>query len=282
MFYYYMNGLFHIIIASVLFAFGYEKMDMNVANSAVWLSGAAYCGKDNYKTMILGGPATNFIVSEILYDSETDLQGFVGALPKTKTIYVVFRGSSSKLNWQADFEVIRREYYTYPECKCSVHNGFYKATTNLKDTTIEYVLNLQKKHGYKRVIITGHSLGAAVAQLIGMELTAVFIENQIYNFGQPRVGNDKYSEFLTKNMEGLLYRFTHNKDTVPHTPPREIGYFHSCREVYEDGYGKISECSSELCEDPKCSDQYRLSQTNTADHSYYLGHFLDCGNSTQL
>jgi hypothetical protein len=255
--------------------------NLNDANIAVWLSGAAYCGKENYKTMQLSGPAINFQVTDVLYDSETDLQGYVGLLKKTNTIYVVFRGSSSKLNWQADFEIIRREYYTYPECDCSVHTGFYKATINLKDKTIESVQKLIFKTGFKNVIITGHSLGAAVAQLIGMELHAIDVYNEVYNFGQPRVGNDKYANFVNTIMKDqFLFRFTHNKDMVPHIPPRAIGYLHSCREIFEDGSGNLKDCSIMDCEDPKCSDQYRLSQTNTDDHSYYLDHFLDCGNST--
>ena len=74
---------------------------------------------------VLSGPATSFIVETILYDPKTDLQGYTGILKSTKTIYVVFRGSSSKLNWMADFEVTKREYDTYPECDCKVHHGFY-------------------------------------------------------------------------------------------------------------------------------------------------------------
>jgi hypothetical protein len=29
-----------------------------------------------------------------------------------------------------------------------------------------------------------------------------------------------------------------------------------------------------------CADQYKLSQTNGDDHSYYLGHHLTCQDST--
>ena len=42
-------------------------------NTGVWLSGAAYCGKENYNTMKLGGPATGFIYKDTLYDVKTDL-----------------------------------------------------------------------------------------------------------------------------------------------------------------------------------------------------------------
>jgi len=272
-------GIFHIIKLLVFITLPIYKLaiDMDIANIAVWLSGAAYCEKDNYKTMQLLGPAKNFIVKDVLYDSETDLQGYTGILKPENTIYVIFRGSSSKLNWEADLEIIRVPYYTFPECDCSVHTGFYKATNNLKEATINSVLKLQKEYGYKNIIITGHSLGAAIAQLISMELFAIDIKTYIYNFGQPRIGNDKYAEFINKNMK-WLYRFTHNKDMVPHIPPRSIGYLHSCKEMFEDESGNLNECT--ICEDPKCADKYRLSQTNTADHSYYLRHFLDCGNST--
>lgn len=33
-------------------------------------------------------------------------------------------------------------------------------------------------------------------------------------------------------------------------------------------------------EDPACADRYSLAQTNTEDHSYYLGHHLSCEEST--
>lgn len=265
-------ALFSNAIASAI-------LDLNIANTAVWLSGASYCGMENYKSMQLAGPATSFQVTNVLYDEETDLQGYIGLLKETKTIYVVFRGSSSRLNWRADFEIIRRDYATYPECDCSVHTGFYKATKNLKDATIYAVSNLKRETGYNKVVVTGHSLGAAVAQLIGMELFAVDIDNEVYNYGQPRIGNNKYAEFVNEIIKSM-YRFTHDRDMVPHIPPRDVGYLHSCREIFEDKTGKLKECSSAECEDPLCADQYRLAQTNTEDHSYYLGHFLDCANST--
>uniref|UniRef100_A0A6C0DV16 Fungal lipase-type domain-containing protein n=1 Tax=viral metagenome TaxID=1070528 RepID=A0A6C0DV16_9ZZZZ len=272
-----MKLFFHIIFALFYGAlFAYNK---DVSNTAVWLSGAAYCGMDNYKTMKLSGPATNFIVENVLYEPKTDLQGYIGILKSTNTIYIVFRGSSSKLNWMADFEFTKREYDTYSDCECKVHHGFYDATENLKDQVINLVREIKYKTGFSSVIVTGHSLGAAIAQLIGMELSAVDIKNQIYNFGQPRIGDDKYAKFVNVISKELV-RFTHDKDMVPHVPPREFGYLHSCREVFEDKYGKLTECSSAECEDTKCADQYRLSQTNTEDHSIYLGHYLDCGNST--
>ena len=46
------------------------------SNIAVWLSGAAYCGMDSYKTMKLTGPAEGFEVADVLYDPATDSTTF--------------------------------------------------------------------------------------------------------------------------------------------------------------------------------------------------------------
>ena len=92
--------------------------DSSQLNTGVWLSGAAYCGKDKYKSMILGGPASGFVYKDTLYDIKTDLQGYIGTLATTKSIYVVLRGSSSTINWLDDFEIKQVPYTTYPDCNC--------------------------------------------------------------------------------------------------------------------------------------------------------------------
>jgi len=249
-------------------------------NTGVWLSGAAYCGKDKYKTMILGGPATGFTYKETLYDVKTDLQGYIGILPTTKSIYVVIRGSSSIINWLDDFEVKLVPYDSFPECNCKVHYGFYNSALSVTDKMITTVKKLQTQYPGYSVVVTGHSYGASCGQLLAMELVKKGINVKLYDYGQPRVGDANYATFVnTKIAE--YYRTTHNKDIVPHVPPIEgFGYQHSCREIFEDSSGKLTVCSATNCEDPKCADQFSLVQTNSDDHSYYLGHRVDCEQST--
>lgn len=249
-------------------------------DEGVWLSGAAYCGKENYNTMQVSGPASGFKVSTILYDPKTDLQGFAGVLETSKSIYVVFRGSSSLLNWMDDAEIIKDPYISYPDCGCQVHHGFYKSALNVKNATIESVFSLQKKYKDYDVIVTGHSYGAAVAQLMAMELEKAGIETMVYNYGQPRTGDKKYADFVNTVIKDYA-RVTHHKDIVPHVPPTEgFAYYHSCGEVYEDAVGALKRCSEIECEDPTCADQYKLAETNGDDHSIYLGHVVGCEEST--
>ena len=246
----------------------------------VWLSGASYCEKDKYLNMQLSGPAMGFKVTDVLYDSRTDLQGFIGI--KSTSIYIAFRGSSSILNWLDDFEVKKVPYTTFTECiNCKVHNGFFKAAANLKTQTLDAIYKLKFQYPNYDIIVTGHSLGGAIAQLIAMELYAKSIISQLYNYGQPRVGNMEYSEFVNKKINEI-WRFTHNKDMVPHVPPlKEMDYHHSCGEIFQDKLNNLHICSVIDCEDPACADQYSVYETNVKDHETYLNHTLSCKESIQ-
>jgi len=266
-------------VSSFLYFANSTQFDLEQLNTSVWLSGAAYCGKEKYETMRLSGPATDFVYKDTLYDSKTDLQGFIGIISSTKSIYVVIRGSSSKMNWLDDLEVRKVEYTTYPQCDCKVHNGFYRSALGVSNHTISAVKTLQNIYPTYSVIVTGHSYGASCGQLLAMELERNGIKTKLYNFGQPRVGDNIYAPFVN-TIISEYYRITHNKDMVPHVPPTDgFGYYHSCREIFEDVDGKLTMCSETNCEDPTCADQYSLIKTNTDDHLYYLGHRVSCEES---
>jgi len=241
---------------------------------------------------------TDFILTNILYDAKSDMQGYMGVLKDT--IYVVFRGSSSIRNWIDDMEVFKTGY---PYCdKCEVHKGFYKTSEALKIDVINEIKKMFSTNTNKmnNIIITGHSYGAAIATLISLELYNKGIQNKVYNFGQPRIGNKEFSKFSNSIMKEY-YRFTHNRDMVPHVPPMNMGYYHSCGEIFEKSngelvtpsaiaygvqslafdfwlrkYGSLQICSKTECEDPKCSQQYTLKETNVADHMIYLGYKMEC------
>ena len=262
-----------LLRCSVLLA---NVWDNRTLNTAVWLSGAAYCDKHEYPNMILDGYATGFEYRDTLYDPHTDVQGYIGVMPSTKTVYVVIRGSSSIMNWLDDFEVSLVDYNTYPDCECHVHRGFYHSAMEIHNKTIDIVRVLRKE--YPKVVVTGHSYGASVGTLLAMELIRAGIDTDIYNYGQPRVGDAVFAEFANKIVPEY-WRMTHYKDIVPHLPLTVMNYVHSCREIYEDDTGELTVCSNLNCEDPSCANQHRLVDENADDHMYYLGHHLACEDS---
>jgi hypothetical protein len=259
----------------------YANPDYNTQNIGVWLSGAAYCKQAQYKTMVLDGPAKGFDLADVLYDPKTDVLGYSGVHPSSESIFIVFRGSSSVLNWLADFEVQKVPYDSYKECDCTVHKGFYNATQHLRDSTVKSVKKLVELFPTYRVITTGHSLGAAMAMMMALELNKEIPPPvEIYNYGQPRVGEKKYADFANAIIQEQ-YRHTHNKDMVPHVPPiKGLDYYHSSQEVFEKENGVTVLCSEIDGEDPACSDQFSAFDLTTDDHSTYLGHYLSCESST--
>jgi triacylglycerol lipase len=86
-----------------------------------------------------------------------------------------------------------------------------------KEGVLNEVARLSDEYGTMKAKATGHSLGGALANLYAIDLVKAGYEVNMYNFGQPRVGNKAYAAYAS----GLLkeqYRHTNYKDIVPHVP----------------------------------------------------------------
>ena len=87
-----------------------------------------------------------------------------------------------------------------------IHRGFRDAAEKLKNDIIE-------NHALEEtVILTGHSLGGAIAQIIGLWLEDDAYEVQIYTFGSPSVITEQLW------MSGHFRVYLEN-DPVPFLPP---------------------------------------------------------------
>lgn len=245
------------------------------ANKNAWLSAAAYCGASKYKTHVFKGPTTGFVVTYVI-DDHLDTQGYIGYLPSDSSIYVVFRGSSSIQNWITNLEVTKVAY-TGSCCglSCQVHKGFYSAEQSLIAGVLNEVKRLRGLYPTYKVKCTGHSLGAALAQLTAMDLKnkGGFTVSTVYNFGQPRIGDANYASCSSSSLP--TERVTHLKDTVPHIPYESWGFVHECREAYESTTTTVNpavkDCSATNCDDATCAEQWQFYQTNVDDHLVYLG-----------
>jgi len=92
----------------------------------------------------------------------------------------------------------------------------------------------------KKYIITGHSLGGALASILALQTTHMFggsawknPKSSLITFGQPRVGDAAYAELhdsLISTYRKL--RFVNKADLVTKLPLRSLGYRHHSRAVY--------------------------------------------------
>jgi hypothetical protein len=70
-----------------------------------------------------------------------------------------------------------------------------------------------------------------------MNLIADGINPTVINFGQPRVGTEKYANFSNEKL--VQYRVVHYRDDVPHVPEMALGYMHTRYEMYENSDGSV-------------------------------------------
>ncbi|XHX78577.1 MAG: lipase family protein [Stenomitos frigidus ULC029] len=177
--------------------------------------------------------------------TSTDTQGAILADATGTTIYIVFRGSEKRLDWSTNFnleqekvefqqEVVqeqivqkREQVYPYPgetQSDARMHRGFVAAYLSVR----EQIHNYLRSHAATSVIVTGHSLGGALATLCAVDVQYNFsskVAISIYTFGAPRVGNQGFRESFNRRVPAS-YRFVYGMDLVPALPRPWQGYSH--------------------------------------------------------
>jgi hypothetical protein len=259
---------------SLLAASSAVTWDLQLANRTVWFDAAAYCSRSTYLTRTWVGPTAGFVATKVIYDLSTDTNGYIGYHPASSAIYVVFRGTNSLRNWIDDLKFAKADY-PYPRCSgCEVHKGFYEAEQAVISGILSEVQRLKRVYPSYSVVITGHSLGAAIATLTAIDVFAAGYSVVSYNIGCPRVGDADFASWVNSIMPDT-HRITHDNDMVPQVPLQSMNFHHLAYEYFEDVSHNIRRCSSNG-EDPTCNDQYSLSQTSVDAHSYYLGNTVSC------
>lgn len=152
-------------------------------------------------------------------------------------LIVVIRGTY-KDEWQGNVEITGEDYNADEE----IHNNFNKAKNSIKDHVVEYYNNYCINSDYSTVnlIITGHSRGAAVANLYAKEATdvmnaktgvdiPVFDNVTAYTFACPnvvKIPSDNTCDTIVAELSNYdnIYNFWFDTDivpTVPLTNPKE-------------------------------------------------------------
>ena len=263
------NYLFISLCVSI---YAYEE----ILNSyALNISQAAYCIKSNEWDC---NTCHSSIV--LLENIENDGVRVINAIDH-KHLFIIasFRGSSNIQNWVHNLEVKHiKPYDNYQDV--SIDKGFYNSLSAVRENLYDSILNLNSIYENYDILITGHSMGGALASLTAFEL--IYLQNikpeKIYlmTFGSPRVGNDAFKKYM--NIIPLSWRTTHYYDMIPHLPQEFLDYIHISQEIwYNEENSKYTICNDNDDEDKQCSNSCAPTKcTSIDDHLYYLN--ISMGN----
>ncbi len=153
-------------------------------------------------------------------DRPTDSQALVTTMGEY-TI-VAFRGTQiTSIKDVVSDALIKLEEWPGPG---RVHRGFWRAYRSLRNS-------IDSNMPSGKLIVTGHSLGAAMATL----MAALWPEAVLVTFGSPRVGDGTF----VKSFEGRdVRRYDDCTDIVARIPP-PVGYGHVSEARYIDHLGQV-------------------------------------------
>ncbi|KAI9831661.1 MAG: hypothetical protein M1819_004727 [Sarea resinae] len=248
---------------------------------------ASYCTENNNSTgskltCSVGNcpeveAANTYTVIEFQNSLVTDVTGYVAVDSTNELIVVAFRGSESLRNWLSDADF---PYVASNLCDgCLVDQGFWDSWSEAKSDILSAAKNASTQYPNYQIVVTGHSLGAAIATFAAAELRIDGYTAALYNFGSPRVGNLKTTE-LIGNQTGGNYRITHFDDPVPKLPPDLIGYTHISPEYWITTGNSIPVADNDisLCygDDNNTCNGGTAVGLDIAAHKWYFGPIDSC------
>ncbi|NGQ95161.1 lipase family protein [Brevibacillus sp. SYP-B805] len=146
-------------------------------------------------------------------------------LASRRNIIVAFCGTQNLPGLAADLDVGR---VRFPFLSNSGKTA--RGITELYAEVIRpKVFGTLKRLPQKKVVITGHSMGAALATLCALDVAANtrFSRPTVCTFGSPRVGSPRFARVFN-NRVGRSIRIVNAYDVVPRLPPGlfGLGYRH--------------------------------------------------------
>lgn len=218
-----------------------------------------------------------FKVTNFSYAASVDTQAYVGFSNERQEIVVSFQGTDplSIKDWLDDIDIIKADLDFLDVANAKVHSGFLACYFGHRDVVVPSIQALQRQYPNYTVWVTGHSLGGAQAIIAALDLVYTWkVQNlKAYTFGCPRVGNGPFALAFNKHVPEN-WRLTHERDPVPHVPPKFFGFHHPGTEVWNHDNG-FKKCDGSG-EDSSCSDSLLL-PLGISDHLSYLGiSYLGC------
>ncbi|PNY29950.1 Lipase [Tolypocladium capitatum] len=253
-------------------------------------AGAAYCNVNNKPGQPIKCGGTSGTCPDVeankvttvasFIGGETGLGGYVAVDNVRKEIVLGIRGSHNVRNFITDVA------FAFQSCdlvdQCKVHAGFADSFKEIETAALNALKTARSANPNFKLVVTGHSLGGAVATLAAVNFRRAGLPFDAFTFGSPRVGNDHFANFVS-SQPGVMVRVTHDVDPVPRLPPILVGYRHVSPEFFlangsatQDNYSIDNVLQCPGIANTNCNGG--TGGFNIDAHLHYLGPISACGH----
>ncbi|UVM48538.1 lipase family protein [Pseudomonas sp. B21-015] len=155
-------------------------------------------------------PASIHCFDDSAFDDGTDTQAFI--THHDTLILISIRGTAGGADALRDMDATQVPFGEWPG---KVHSGFYGAAKVAYDFVDRY---LDKFYNGQKLVITGHSLGGAIALIVSEMLRRnkrYAADIVLYTYGSPRAGDKVFVEGASPLIH---HRTVNHNDPVPSVP----------------------------------------------------------------
>ena len=166
---------------------------------------------------------SQFSIIETIKGDDDVIYGYFLYSESLNLSLFTFTGTYGVSNWLFDADIEQITPDTLPNARGLVHAGFWNIYTQIQSSIAE--LWDKYKGSTSLLIITGHSLGGALATLCSYEYASA--NPIVYTFGSPRVGNPTFAKSYN-SLYGItqgdslevanVWRVQNNEDLIPSLP----------------------------------------------------------------
>lgn len=246
-----------------------------LSKKLLYFSYGAYCGESAVKKWSCkwcSQASTTFQVVNYIDEKSSSTELFIGYDSSLNQIIVTYRGSHELQDWITNLNFAKHKAWGSIG---NVHDGFLEAYKSVQSAVKSDVAVLKSKYPSAGITITGHSLGGALAALTAADLSFYHSNINLHTFGQPRVGDQTFANFLNGRAQiSSMFRVVNDHDIVPHLPPHLMGFRHAAREIWYTDSTDYTVCNS-VGEDDNCSDSIAF-PISIHDHLHYMGISESC------
>lgn len=149
---------------------------------------------------------------------------FYGFLAESRalpgTFALVVRGTEGAIEWAEDAEALQIDYQ-YPGGVARVESGFWGIYRTMQDSRGNPVWrSVARAVGNGRCVAVGHSLGAALATYLAVDLAPLLTQGRtsLRAIASPHPGDPRFAALAAQRVPDHM-AYWHRPDLVPQVPP---------------------------------------------------------------